>query len=192
HFAVELKALPAASGIVIRYTTDASSPTANTAATYDGPITVPKGTRMVLAVATASTQGLTSEIVRIQIPQKGEDGPTIDPKKPARWRSQQKLHDSGQVWDFIQKLQSAPGVTAHTVEITAESNGTQQHVEFSGALEAGYPAAALQQLAQQLQDLISAQALRMSVSELAFPTGQALLDWAKQNNHPIDPTKVKQ
>ena len=177
---------------MIRYTTDASSPTANTAATYDGPITVPQGTRMVLAVATAPAQGLTSEIIRVSIPQKGEDGPTIDPKKPARWRSQQKLHDSGQVWDFIQKLQSAPGVTAHTVAITAESNDSQQHVEFSGALESGYQAETLRQLAQQLQDLIAAQTLRMSVSELSFPSGQSLLDWAKQNNHHFDVAKVKQ
>lgn len=192
HFAVELKALPAAAGIVIRYTTDASSPTATTAATYDGPITVPPGTRMVLAVATAPAQGLTSEIIRVAIPQKGEGGPKIDPQKPARWRCAQKLADSGQVWDFIQKLRDAADVKAHSVEVTAESDGGQQHVEFSGALDAGYTAQTLQQMVQHLQDLFNANSLRMSVSELAFSSGQALLDWSKRHNQPVDPLKVKQ
>lgn len=192
HYAVELKVTPAASGIVIRYTTDASSPSATTAATYDGPITVPAGTRLVMAVATAPAQGLTSEIVKITIPQKGDDGPKIDPKKPARWRCQQKLADSGQVWDFIQKMHAVLEVKAHSVEVTAESDGGLQHVEFSGALETGYTAEVLQRMVQHLQDLFSAKSLRMSVSELDFQSGQALLDWARQHNQPVDPLKVKQ
>ncbi len=191
HYAVELKVLPAAPGIVIRYTTDGSAPTSPTAATCDGPITVPKGTRVVLAIATATAQGISSEVVKIAIPQKGEDGPTIDPQKPARWRCGQKLDDSGQVWDFLQKLQSAGGVTAHSIQLTAENAGGTQHLEFSGALESGYKADTLRHVAQQLQDLIAAESLRMQIGELAFPTGQALLDWAKHNNQQVDPGKVR-
>lgn len=193
HFEVELLALPRANGISIRYTTDGSSPTSAGAATYDGLFRVPANCRIVCAMAVAATYELNSETIRISVPQQGQESrPPVDLLKPARWRQQTKLDDAGAVWDFIRRLEQASGVIAHDIGLTAESADGQQNVEYSGALEGGYDAAAAKTVAEQLQAIVSSGSLRMSLGSLAFPSGQALLDWLKATNQPFDANKVSQ
>ena len=105
---------------------------------------------------------------------------------PARWNQQTKLDDSGAVWDFIQRLEKAAGVSAYDISLTAESSDGQQNVEYSGALDGGYDAAALKSVAEKLQEIVSGGSLRMTVGSLGFPTGQALLDWLKATNQPFN------
>lgn len=69
HHDVELLALPKAGGIVIRYTTDGSAPTSTAAATYNGVFRVPANCRIVCAIALSEAYELTSETLRIPIPQ---------------------------------------------------------------------------------------------------------------------------
>ena len=192
HYEVELLALPKANGIAIRYTTDGSSPTSAGFATYDGPFRVPANCRIVCAMAVSSAYDLNSETIRIPIPQKGQEERTLDPAIPARWNQQTKLDDSGAVWDFIQRLEKAAGVSAYDISLTAESSDGQQNVEYSGALEGGYDAAALKSVAEKLQEIVSGGSLRMTIGSLGFPTGQALLDWLKATNQPFNLAKVSQ
>lgn len=192
HYELELLALPRANGIAIRYTTDGSSPTTAGFATYDGPVRVTANCRIVCAMAVAAAYGLNSETIRIQIPQRGHEERTLDPAIPARWNQQTKLDDSGAVWDFIQRMEKATGVSAYDISLTAESSDGQQIVEYSGALEGGYGAAALKSVAEKLQDIVSGGQLRMAIGSLGFPTGQALLDWLKAANQAFNPAKVKQ
>jgi len=192
HYEVELLALPKASGVVIRYTTDGSSPTSAGFATYDGPFRVPEACRIVCAMAVASGYDLNSETIRIPIPQKGKEESTLNPAIPARWNQQTKLDDSGAVWDFIPRMEKVAGMTAYDIGLTAESSDGQQNVEFSGALEGGYDAAALKAVAEKLQDIVSGGSLRMVIGSLGFPTGQALLDWLKATNQPFNLAKVTQ
>lgn len=193
HYEVELLALPKANGILIRTTTDGSSPTSTGATTYDGPFRVPSNCRVVCALAVCAAYDLSSEIVRIPIPQQGkETAPTIDLTLPARWNQQTRLDDASAVWDFLQRLEAATNVTAHDISLTAESTDGQQNVEYSGALEAGYDAAAAKAVAEQLQAIVSNGSLRMIVGSQAFPTGQALLDWLRATNQPFNAAKVSQ
>ncbi len=192
HFEVELLALPKANGIAIRYTTDGSSPTTAGFATYNGPFRVPASSRIVCAMAVASAYDLNSETIRIPIPQKGQEDRTLDPAIPARWNQPSKLDDSTAVWDFIQRLEKTAGVTAYDISLTAESINGQQNVEYSGALDGGYHAAALKSVAEALQVIVSGGSLRMSVGSLGFPTGQALLDWLKATNQPFNLAKITQ
>ena len=114
HYEIELLALPKASGIAIRYTTDGTSPTNAGFATYDGIFRVPEKCRIVCAMAVCSEYNLNSEPIRITIPQRGQETrPLVDPQVPARWNQQTKLDDSGAVWDFIQRLEKASGVRAY-------------------------------------------------------------------------------
>src|SRR5262249_7915134 len=136
--------------------------------------------------------GLNSETIRIQIPQKGQEERTLDPAIPARWTQQRKLDDSGAVWDFIERLEKAAGVSAYDISLTAESSDGQQNVEYSGALDGGYDAATLKSVADKLQEIVGGGSLRMTVGSLGFPTGQALLDWLKVTNQPFSPEKVSQ
>jgi hypothetical protein len=191
HRAIELLVLPKVNGIGIRYTTDGSAPTGASAATYDGVFRVPENCRIVCAIAVCSAFNLSSETLRITIPQAGT-GPQIDPNRPARWAQQTKLDDAGEVWDFLQRLGRATGVVAHDISLTAESADGCQNIDYAGTLEAGYDAAAAQQLAKQLQAIVSEGVLRMTVGSLAFPTGQALLDWLRETNQTFNPAKVRQ
>lgn len=193
HYEVELLALPNSNSISIRYTTDGSSPTSVGTATYDGPIRVPANCRVVCAMAVSTQYGLSSETTRIAIPQKGsEDRPSINLTASARWLQQTKLDDASAVWDAIGRLEKATGVMAHDISLSADSADGQQNVEYSGAMDAGYDAAALKAIAQKLQDIVDGGSLRMAVGSLAFPTGQALLDWLKATGQPFNAAKVGQ
>lgn len=192
HYEVELLAFPKVNGIEIRYTTDGSSPTSTSAATYNGMIRVPGNGRVVCAIATASAYGLQSETVRVQIPQKGEEERGLDPKLPAKWNQSTRLDDSGAVWDFIGRLEKEEGILAFDIGLTAESVDGQQNLEYSGTLDGGYGAAAIRAVAEKLQEVVGTGSLRMNVGQLSFDTGQALLDWLKANNQPFDLAKVTQ
>jgi hypothetical protein len=193
HSEVELLALPKANGVIIRYTTDGSSPANPGFATYDGKFRAPSNCRIVCAMAVCSEYELSSAAIRIAIPRQGEgDRPLIDPKISARWNQQTKLDDSGAVWDVIQRLEKASGVSAHDISLTADSSDGLQNVEYSGALDGGYDAAAVKAIAEKLQDIVSGGSLRMTIGCLAFPTGQELLDWLKATNQPFNAAKVSQ
>lgn len=191
HHEIELLALPKANGIEIRYTTDGSSPTGASAAVYDGTFPVPNNCRIVCAMAQSAAYELSSGILRINIPQPGT-GPQIDVTRPAHWIQQTKLDDAGAVWDFLQRLETTADVVAHNISLTAESADGQQSIDYSGSLESGYDAAAAQALARQLQGIVSEGGLRMIVGSLAFPTGQALLDWLRETNQTFNMAKVRQ
>ncbi|MBU0657159.1 MAG: DUF499 domain-containing protein [Gammaproteobacteria bacterium] len=192
HFEVELLSLPKTNGIAIHYTTDGSSPSGAGSAIYDGPFRVPDKCRVVCAMAVSSVYDLNSETIRIQIPQKGQEERTLDPKIPARWNQRTKLDDSGAVWDFIQRQEKVSGISAYEILITAESSDGQQNLEYSGALEGGYDAAALKTIAEKLQEIVSGGSLRMTIGSLGFPTGQALLDWLQATNQPFNLARVSQ
>lgn len=192
HFEVELRALPRTSGVVIRYTTDGSAPGSASATTYNGAFRVPAGCRVVLAVASAPAYGLNSENLRITIPQPGKEAPSLDPHIPARWNQRLRLDDAGSVWDFIQRLDAASSVQVFDVGLTAESADGLQHIEYSGAAEAGYGAASLKGSADKMQEIVGSGNLRLVVGSLGFPTGQALLDWLKASSQSFDIAKVAQ
>lgn len=193
HYEVELLALPKANSIGIRYTTDGSSPTSVGTATYDGAFRVPASCRVVCAMAVSAEYGLSSETIRITIPQKGgAERPALDLTSPARWTQQTKLDDASAVWDTIVRLEQAGSVLAHDISLTAESTDGQQNVEYSGALDSGYDAVAIKAIAQKLQEIVSGDGLRMTIGSFAFPSGQALLDWLKATNQPFNVAKVSQ
>ena len=192
HFEVELQALPKVNGINIRYTNDGSSPLNKGYATYDGPFRVSAKCRVICAVAVSETSSLNSEVLSIQIPQKGEEDRGLDPVQPAQWIERTKLDDSTAVWDLIQRLEKADHVTAFDISLTAESNDGLQNLEYSGALEEGYSGTALKVVVEKLQELVGGGSLRMTVGRLGFPSGQTLLDWLKAVNQPFNQSKVKQ
>jgi hypothetical protein len=193
HYDIELLALPRANGVTIYYTTDGSAPTNAGRATYDGMFRVPEKSRVVCAIAVSADYELNSEIIRIQIPQRGEDTrPQIDLTKPARWVQQTKLDDPAAVWNFIQRLEKSPTVSAFDISVTVESSDGEQNVDYSGSVQRGYDGEAIKALAEKLQDFVSGGSLRMSIGSLGFENGQELLDWLKATNQPFNATKVSQ
>jgi hypothetical protein len=192
HYEVELLALPKANGIQIRFTTDGSSPTSAGYAIYDGLVRVPKGCRVVCAMAVAEAYDLSSEIVRVPIPQKGEETRSVDPAIPARLKLRIKKDDTGAVWDFIEQLGKAGSVNVNDVSLHAENASGDQYLDFAGATDEGYAAADLKALADKLVDTVGEGALRMQISTFNFATGQGLLDWLRANNVPFEQSQVTQ
>ena len=193
HYEVELLSLPRVNGVVIHFTTDGSAPTNSGRATYDGKFRVPEKSRVVCAIAVSSEYELNSEIIRIMIPQRGEEArPQIDATKPARWVQQTKLDDPAAVWDFIQKLEKSTTIRAFDISLTAESSDGEQNVDYAGSIQLGYDGAAVKTLVEKLQELVSEGSLRMSVGSLGFATGQHLLDWLRDTNQQFNATKVSQ
>ena len=192
HYEVEILALPKVNGISIRYTTDGTSPTYVGYATYDGTFRVPEKCRIVCAMAVAPEYDLHSEQIRIPIPQRGQEGPVVDPIKAARWTQLTKLDDPGACWDFIQRFEKTLGMRAYDIGLTVESSDGQQNVEYSGAVDEGYEAPVVKQIAEKLQDIVGGGNLRMTVGSLGFSSGQSLLDWLKARNVQFDLAKVKQ
>lgn len=184
--------LPKATGISIRYTTDGSSPQNAGATTYAGPIRIPAGTRVVCAFAQAAAHNLASATVTVPIPQKGEEARRIDPVKPAIWRGKTQVDDAAASWDFIRRLEAAPTIKAHDIQLIAESTDGRQHIEYVGSVDGGYAASALKTVAESLQTLSGPGSLRLSAGSLGFTTGQGLLDWLRANNQPVDMDKVAQ
>jgi hypothetical protein len=193
HYEIELLALPKAKGIAIRYTTDGTSPTTGGSAAYDGPFRVPDNCRVVCAMAVCSEYNLNSEQISISIPQRGQQtGSVVDPQRPARWTQQKKLDDPGAVWDLIQRLEKTAEVRVYDISLTADSSDGHQNVEYSGAVDGGYDAAAVKGIAERLQDIVGGGSLRMTIGSLGFSTGQALLDWLKATNQPFNAANVTQ
>lgn len=191
HYEVELLALPKSNAVQIRYTTNGASPASSGYATYDGPIRVPEGCRLVCAVAVA--EGISSsETVRIMIPQKGQEERTVDPAIPAKWTQQTRLDDTSAVWDFLERLAATQNVSAFDIQLTAESADGEQNVEYMGALSGGYDAAALKAIADKLQDIVSGGQVRMKIGSLGFATGQSLIDWLRDAHVAFDINRVVQ
>jgi hypothetical protein len=186
-----LLALPKVPGISIRYTTNGTSPANAGYSTYDKPIRVPDNCRVVIAQAVAENPNLASEQQSIKITGIIEPPPPPDPR-PARWIGTQKLDETAAIWDLVARLEKAPGVVAHDISLTAQSSDGLQYIEFAGSLVEGYTASEFRRLADALQALVGAGTLRGAVQAMAFPTGQALLDWLKAAKIPFDATKVKQ
>jgi hypothetical protein len=193
HREVELLALPRAGGITIRYTTDGSSPTYTGAATYDGPFRVPTNCRVVLTTAIASEYGVSSEVVTIPIQQTGKSsGPAIDLVRPARWTQPSKLDDSTATWDFIRNLDGSADAVVFDIGIASASSDGAQALDFSGARQEGYSAAAVKSYADQLQAIVGDGSVRMTVGAVQFTTGQALLDWLKRSGLQFNVARVVQ
>jgi hypothetical protein len=89
-------------------------------------------------------------------------------------------------------LAAASGVRAHDLSLTAESSDGQQNVDYSGALDGGYDAAAARSVAEKLQEIVQDGSLRMTAGALSFPNGQALLDWLLATKQPFNVAKVSQ
>ena len=194
HKELTLKAQPNAAGIAIRYTTDGSSPTSAGAATYDGPIRVPTNCRVICAIAVSAEYSLNSETLKVQIPQGGAGNPaqTIDKTAPATWTSNQKLDDSGAVWDFIGRLEKTKQAIAYDINLIAESEDGDVVLDYAGSQPEGYTAEAIKALAEKLQEMVCSGGLRMTLGKTKFTTGQELLDWLKATQQSFDLNKVSQ
>ncbi len=201
HDEVELRVVPQVDAIEIRVTTDGSSPTNRTAAVYDGPFSVPKGCRVVLARAVCAAYDIQSEDLAIRIPERGQgaaDGIALD--LPAEWTQGTKLDGAGEVWEFVRQLGQSAGTRAHNIRIVIaaetlavdEALADDETIEYAGAASGGYDMEALEHRINRLQEIVTSGTLTMRVGSMHFKTGTALLEWVKTRAIRYEANHVKQ
>jgi len=173
---IELKAAPNKNGQTeIRYTTDGSSPQL-AGGTYDAPVTLKKGTPLVLAYAMCD--GIESPVEQISIDwtKKEDDVKPIDPEKLATWKRPHAYHITQESYDFIDRLKrheaTASGLKVSvTGDRWAELN-LHEKIEL-GAID-------LNQVVEVVRKLPGSGQLGVEAGAIHFARGQQLLDWVNE------------
>lgn len=174
---VELKAAPP---VPMRYTTDGSDPKVAGGA-YEGPVVLPRGTRMVLAVAEARgiSSGLHERLIHWD---QMEEAKPIDTGAPATWRP---LGHPGKVflfntthaaYGFIERLKKHEGKAAAQRIAVLDGRWVDLQLADDLLLEAEQ----LRATVEHLRSLVSEGEVTIEAGTLWFPTGQKLLDYVHE------------
>ncbi len=188
---VELRAAPRAG---IRYSTDGSDPKV-AGGTYDDPFGVPRGTRLVLAVA--EDKGIVSDTHQIPIdwgPGPGGDPRPIDPDQPATWRPLShpekvfRFTTTHNAYGFLERMAKHQGRAA--TQRIAVLDG--QWVDLQLADDLMLTADQVRATVEHLRSLVSEGEVTIEASALWFPTGRQLLDYvheiaAELPRHEVEP-----
>ena len=180
---VELRSAPEAP---IRYTTDGSDPKVNGGA-YEGPFAVPKGVRMVLAVA--EKDGVASEIHRCDITDRQEAKP-IDKSRPAVWRPSGgfSFQATRNAYGFINRLKKH-GASAGGLRFGAQAGGTWGEVSLSDDVEVDGDR--MEQTVEQLRGLVPDGEVSIEARHVRYDTGQRFLDYVAEIRAEYDRNDVE-
>jgi len=185
---VTLKAAPRGT---IRYTLDGSDP--KRGGICDGEVMVPAGTEILLAVAEAA--GEWSDVRRVPIPRADDDGPGIDPTRPAEWRHALRCPDRHRSFEVLGILKRFEARLCGA-QLTADKPGSSEDwVTLSFGNGVQKPAADIEAQALALAALLGVEAqpgLALQARRMAFPSGQALIEAARELGEPLNPEFVKQ
>jgi len=185
---LELQAAPNKhNGTEIRYTTDGSSPLL-AGGIYDGPITLKKGSSIVLAYALCD--GLESPVEQINIDwTKTEDSAKpIDPEKPAVWRRAHTYHITQESYDFIERLKNYDA-TASALKISVTGD---RWAELNLHEKIALSAIELTQTVDLVRKLPGSGQLGVEAGVIHFQRGQQLLDWVNEVKTELKPGEVVQ
>ena len=165
---VEIRAAPPAP---IRYTTDGSDPRLNGGA-YEGPFDVPRGVRLVLAVA--AKDGIESELHQREIAEKPEQRP-IDKAGPVVWSPERgfTFQNTRTAYGFIGRLKKH-GASASGLRLGAQADRTWVELSLSDDVE--LDAAAMEEAVEHLRRLVAGGEVEIRASRTHWATGQRFLD----------------
>lgn len=179
----ELRAIPCGQ---IRYTTDGANPSLS-GAVYTEPFVVPTGTRFILALASAD--GVTSSVAKFDWRDDPDNGPVIDPQKPATWRRAFKLDSTGEAFTFLEQL-----AKYHAWPGGVRLQGMREPQWWELATDEGSfkEPERVRSLADYLMELFPGRNLTLNVDLLQFSRGQDLLDLVADLKTTLKKGEVKQ
>ncbi len=169
---VELQAAPPAP---IRYTTDGSDPKV-AGGHYDGPFTVQRGTRYVMAVA--ESHGIQSDVHLLEIHwDKIEEVKPIDPDQPATWRPDKgfSFTTTPTAYAFIERLKKHGGTAG--VQRIAVLDGRWADLNLSDGMT--LTPESIEGMVERLRGLVGEGEVNIEAGYLDFETGQQLLDYVQ-------------
>ena len=169
---MELRTAPPAP---IRYTTNGSDPKI-AGGSYHEPFVVPSGARLVLAVA--EEKNIVSDMLQVPVHwnQREAEKP-IDKEKPATWRPAGgfTFSTTRAAYGFLERIRKHGNKAA--VTRIAVLNG--KWVDLNLADDLNLDADQIQATVEHLRSLLAEGEVNIEASALWFPTGQQLLDYAR-------------
>jgi hypothetical protein len=181
---LELRAVPKGT---IKYTTDGSDPKVS-GGVYDGEVSIPRGTQLVLAYAEAD--GLESVVERI--PVKDDDRAVVDPTKPAVWGRKFEPQSTRDTYNLLERLKKHEA-QGGGVRITISGEGTDREwVELTMYREKVVSPETLEQTIGALRELQPNGQVRLVLETLHFDTAQALIDLVAEVKTELHPGEVTQ
>lgn len=179
----ELKAIPAGE---IKYTTDGSNPS-NFGSVYAEPFVIPDDARVILAIA--SSHGVTSNVSRFDVPEKGKTGFEVDPKKPAVWSRKVKRDSTGETFtllDLLTKFNAWPGgfrltgqKDGHFWELTTDPGSFKESEK-------------IRDLTTAMMELYPGRNVTLDINTLQFARGQDLLELVAELKTELKDGEVRQ
>jgi hypothetical protein len=175
----------------IRYTTDGSNPI-DYGGIYDSPLVVPASSRFVLAYA--KSDGIASEVEKIDVDEYRKGGSIIQPDLPATWNCKKRGLTAKEAFEFIQQMEKYQG-QAFGVSVEVRSNDESGEVCYDAAPENKLSAAALEELSQHLQDTFkNGQGSQrfIDIDRVTLEKAQLLKDWFAAIKYQPKPGEIKQ
>jgi hypothetical protein len=184
---LELKAAPNGDGKAeIRYTSDGSDPKLS-GGVYDSPFAIPKGSPVVLAVA--SRDGVQSDLLSIPINwDKPDTEKPIDPEKPLVWRRKQDFRVTSESYRFMDMLKAHEArISGCRVQVTGD-----RWAELTMHETIELDAVNLYVGVEAVRKLFADGQLGIEASAIHFDRGQHFLDWLNEVKTEIKPGEVEQ
>ncbi len=173
---LELRAAPNKDGrSEIRYTTDGSDPKL-AGGRYEEPIAVPKGTRVVLAVA--SREDVSSDVLNLAVQwDKPETAKTIDPDRPLVWKHAESHQTTLESYAFLDRMKKhSASVSGVKVGVT----GSIEWAELSLYERIRLDAEQLSTAVDAVRRLPRDGQVVIEVTSFHFHRGQHFLDWVNE------------
>jgi hypothetical protein len=179
----ELRAIPWGE---IRYTLDGSSP-ALSGEPYSGPFPVPKGTRKILAVASAD--GISSAQLQIDVPEDDSILVVVDPRRPACWKRRLSQDDTAQTYRFLELAERHRALLCGP-RISVWKD--QRFVEFAVDGETRLEPQRVASLTRMMTEILPGGRVTLEIEAAEFPQGQDLSDLVAELRTELQPGEVQQ
>ncbi len=183
---MELQAAPPAT---IHYTTDGSNPKL-TGAVYDGEFIIPRGTQVVLAYA--ERDGIESEVLSVSIDWEKDEGVRVDPLLPARLKRAIRLESTKDTYEWLASVEKYHGEISGVVATIGADGRVKEWIELSTSEDKFIAPQQLEEALKVLRGIQPEGEIQLEVTEIAFLTGQELLDWVAEVKETLQPGEVRQ
>jgi len=183
----ELATIPL--GLPIRYTTDGSGPR-QSGADYDGPFPLPANAKVVQAIS--EHRGVQSRLITCNVGS-GAGPWRIDPVKPVLWKTHRRFANkpAAEAYQLLNRIRES-GATVDNVTINCFSAETDEELSYTlpeGVRKSGDELLALW---ERLNAILEKPNTTLTVLQIYFEHGQALLDWENRDRLKIDQAEVRQ